>query len=128
MSQLDKPTESKPKGRCLLHFTTSDVNLLCDERHQKQENCRRSKFWPTIYFTEGLKKFGDRGYKAAAKEMYQLQYRNCFTCIDVAELTLKDKHKAMEALTFLNKTRDKSIKGRMVYNRKTAQEWLSIED
>ena len=60
--------------------------------------------------------------------MYQLQYRNCFTCIDVAELTLKDKHKAMEAMMFLNKKRDKFIKGRMVYNRKTAQEWLSIED
>ena len=34
----------------------------------------------------------------------------------------------MEALMFLNEKRDKSIKGKFVYNGKPAQEWLSRED
>ena len=34
----------------------------------------------------------------------------------------------MEALMFLTEKRDKSIKGRMVYNGKPTQEWLSRED
>ena len=42
-------------------------------------------------------------------------HQKCFlTPIDVAELTLKDKRKSMEALMFLFETRDKSIKGKMV--------------
>ena len=76
---------------------------------------------------KGLKKFGDRGSKAATKEMDQLQQINCFTPIDVAELKPQEKRKAMEYLMFLNKKCDKPIKVKMVYNGKQNQEWLSRE-
>ena len=68
-----------------------------------------------------LKKFGDHGSKSAAKEIDQLHQRNCFTPIDVEELTPQEKHKSTEYLMILNEKRDKSIKGRMVYNRKPTQ-------
>ena len=50
--------------------------------------------------------------------MDQLHQRNGLTPIDVTEIILQEKLKAVEALMFLNKKRDKSIKGRMVYNGK----------
>jgi hypothetical protein len=37
-------------------------------------------------------------------------------------MTAKEKHKALEALMFLTKKRDKSIKGRMVANGKPSCE------
>jgi hypothetical protein len=35
------------------------------------------------------------------------------------------RKKAQMALMFLTEKRDKSLKGRMVYNRKPTREWLS---
>ena len=67
---------------------------------------------------KGLKKFGDRGYQAAHKEMDQLHNRSCFAPIDISTLSPTEKRKAQEALLFLTEKRDKSIKGRMVYNGK----------
>ena len=51
-----------------------------------------------------------------------------FTPIDVEELTPQEELRSMEALIFLNEKQDKSIMGRLVYNRKPTREWLSIED
>ena len=76
----------------------------------------------------GLKKFGERGEAAATKEMNQLHRRNCFTPIDVATMTDEERRKSVDALMFLGEKRDKSIKGRMVYNGKPTREWLSRVD
>jgi hypothetical protein len=77
---------------------------------------------------KGLKKFKKSGEDAAAKELDQLHKRNCFSPINVSELSAEDKRKAQEALMFLTEKRDKSIKGRLVYNGKPTREWLSRED
>ena len=76
----------------------------------------------------GLKKFGQRGADAATKEMDQLHQRNCFTPIDVASLSEDERRKTVDALMFLGEKRDKTVKGRMVYNGKPTREWLSRED
>ena len=77
---------------------------------------------------KGLKEFGDAGYEAALKEVAQLHKRTCFTPLPVKELTDEERRKAVKALLFLTEKRDKSIKGRMVYNGKPSWEWLSRED
>jgi len=77
---------------------------------------------------KGLKIFGERGSAAALKEVKQLHDRICFSPIDVSDMTPTEKQKAMEALLFLTEKRDKSIKGRLVYNGKPTREWLSRED
>lgn len=77
---------------------------------------------------KGLQKLGESGYKAADKEVDQLHRRNCFSPMDVSTLTPEEKRKAMEALMFLTEKRDKTIKGRLVYNGKPTREWLSRED
>ena len=75
-----------------------------------------------------MKKFGDHGSEEAAKKMDQQHHKNTFNPIDVGEPTSQDKRKSMEALVFMNEKRDKSIRGKMVYNGKPTQEWLSRED
>ena len=55
-------------------------------------------------------------------------HHDFFTPIDVEELTPQEELRSMEALIFLNEKQDKSIMGRLVYNRKPTREWLSIED
>jgi hypothetical protein len=60
--------------------------------------------------------------------MDQLHRRNCFTPVDVALMTPEERHKSVDALMFLAEKRNKSIKGRMVYNGKPTQEWLSREE
>jgi hypothetical protein len=76
----------------------------------------------------GLKKFGQRGAHAATKEMDQLHRRHCFTPIDVATMSDEERRKSVDALMFLGEKRDKSIKGRIVYNGKPTREWLSRID
>ena len=56
---------------------------------------------------KGLKVFGDRGTKAATKEVDQLHQRTCFTPMDIGALTPSERKKAMEALMFLTEKRDK---------------------
>jgi hypothetical protein len=60
--------------------------------------------------------------------MDQLHWRYCFTPIDVASLSDDERRKTVDALMFLGKKRDKTVKGRMVYNSKPTREWLSRED
>ncbi len=87
-----------------------------------------ASFAQQFLLNKGLKLFGQRGHDASLKEMDQLHRRNCFTPISIAELSPTERRKAQQALMFLGKKRDKSIKGRMVYNGKPTRDWLSRED
>jgi hypothetical protein len=59
------------------------------------------------------------------KEIDQLHKRTCFAPLKVKEMKPSKRKKAHIALMFLTEKRDKSVKGRMVYNRKPTREWLS---
>ena len=87
-----------------------------------------ASFAQQYLLNKGLQKFGERGYDASYKELDQLHHRVCFSPRDVSKLTPQEKKKAMEALLFLTEKRDKTIKGRMVYNGKPTREWMSKED
>ena len=39
-----------------------------------------------------------------------------------------EKKKAMEALMLMTEKKDKTVKGRMVYNGKPSREWISKDD
>ena len=89
---------------------------------------RGASFAQQFLLHKGLKVFGEHGHEAATKEMDQLHRRNCFTPISVKDMTSTERRKAMGALMFLTEKRDKSVKGRMVYNGKPTREWLTRED
>ena len=77
---------------------------------------------------KGLKVFGKRGEKGAHKELEQLHKRTCFSPVSVKEMSPAEKEKAMNALMFLTKKRDTTVKGRLVYDGKPTRDWLSRED
>ena len=52
----------------------------------------------------------------------------CFGPRHKRDLNTREIKKAMEALLFLTEKRDKTVKGRAVYNGKPTREWLSRED
>ena len=110
----------KPEMAMVYARVMSDINT--------QATIQGATFAQQYIVQRGLKKFGQRGTDAATKEMDQLHRRNCFTPIDVATMTIKEKQKTVDALMFLGEKRDKSVKGRMVYNGKPTREWLSRED
>ena len=62
--------------------------------------------------------FKEKGHAAAMKELDQLHKRMCFTPVDINDLTTSEKKKAMEAMMLLTEKKDKTVKGRMVYNGK----------
>jgi hypothetical protein len=74
---------------------------------------------------KGLKVFRNKGHKALMKEINQLRKRMCFEPLKVKDMKHSERKKAQMALMFLTEKRDKSLKGRMVYNRKPTREWFS---
>jgi hypothetical protein len=74
---------------------------------------------------KGLKVFGNKEHEASMKEIDQLHKRTCFAPLKVKEMKHSERKKAQMALMFLTEKRDKSVKGRMVYNGKPTREWLS---
>jgi hypothetical protein len=77
---------------------------------------------------KGLKVFGNKGHEASKKEIDQLHRRTCFAPLKVKEMKPYERKKVQMALMFLTEKRDKSVKGRMVYNGKPTREWLWRED
>jgi hypothetical protein len=73
-----------------------------------------------------LKVFGNKGHEASMKEIDQLHKRMCSAPLKVKEMKPSKRKKAQIALMFLTEKRDKSVKGRMVYNGKPTREWLHI--
>ncbi len=102
------------------------VSMIQDLRRMSMS--QGSNFAQQLFLNKGLKKFGDKGKKAAMKELDQLHNRKCFEPISVNELTAQEKAKAQDALMFLTEKRDGTVKGRAVYNGKPTREWLSRED
>ena len=100
----------------------------CMDDINNRVTTRGASFAQQFLLHKGLKVFGEHSHEAATKEMDQLHRRNCFTPISVKDMTSTERRKAMGALMFLTEKRDKSVKGRMVYNGKPTREWLTRED
>jgi hypothetical protein len=91
-------------------------------------NKHRASFAQQYMLQKGLKVFGNKGHEALMKEIDQLHKRTCFAPLKVKEMKPSERKKAQIALMFLTEKRDKSVKGRMVYNRKPTSKWLSGEE
>jgi hypothetical protein len=81
-------------------------------------NGHGASFAQQYMLQKGLKVFGNKGHKASMKEIDQLHKRTCFAPLKVKEMKHSERKKAQMALMFLTENRDKSVKGRMVYNWK----------
>ena len=75
-----------------------------------------------------LRKFGAEGQRAAKSEVKQLHDRTCFRALAIAELTQKERQRAMEGIMLVTQKRSGKSKGRLAYNGKPTREWVSKED
>jgi hypothetical protein len=104
----------------------SDVNRKIHPRYNNEQH--RASFAQHYMLQRGLKVFREKGHDASKKEIDQLHKRTCFAPLKVKEMKPSERKKAQMALMFLTEKRDKTVKGRMVYNDKPTREWLSRED
>ncbi|KAL7562441.1 hypothetical protein ACA910_020582 [Epithemia clementina (nom. ined.)] len=126
MSQTCTDVEeySQETGRVIAHAI-----CFLNETHINPKSTKRLySFVETYGLEKGLKKFGDKGYKAAFGEMKQLHDRVCFVPVNVADFTLSEKARAMESLIFLTEKRDGSIKGRTCANGSVQRQWMDREE
>jgi hypothetical protein len=87
-------------------------------------NQHGASFAQQYMLQKGLKVFGEKGHDASKKKINQLHKRTCFAALKVKEMKPSERKKVQMALMFLTEKRDKSVKGRMVYNGKPTREWL----
>ena len=55
-----------------------------------QYNTKGNSLAQTFSLKQGMKKYGQKGYQAAHKEMNQLHKRECFRPIDILTMTTED--------------------------------------
>ncbi|KAL7565950.1 hypothetical protein ACA910_008408 [Epithemia clementina (nom. ined.)] len=115
---------SQETGKVIAHAI-----CFLNETHINPKSTKRLYLFVETYGLEkGLKKFGDKGYKAAFGEMKQLHDRVCFVPVNIADLTPSEKARAMESLIFLTEKRDGSIKGRTCANGSVQRQWMDREE
>jgi len=78
--------------------------------------------------SQGPKKFGDKGEKAAHDEMKQLHDRKCFKPIDINTISTEARKKAMRSHMLLTEKRDGRIKGRAVADGSTQRTWITKDE
>ena len=75
-----------------------------------------------------MKRFGDRAYEAAYKEMNQLHSRVCWVPIDPATLSDDERKQVLSSLLFVTEKRDESVKARMCLNGAKQRNWISPDE
>jgi hypothetical protein len=120
-----KPDEGK-----IIEYGSNQAMLIARFIQDITMNVHKHKasFAQQYMLQKGLKVFGRKGNNASMKEVNQLHKRRCFAPLKVEEMKPSKWKKAQIALMLLTEKRDKSVKGRMVYNGKPTREWLSRED
>jgi hypothetical protein len=120
----------RPREEQTIEYGSSQVMLIARfiQDITKNVNEHGASFAQQYILQKGLKVFGNKGHEASKKEIDQLHKRTCFAPLKVKEMKPSERKKAQMALMFLTEKRDKSMKGRMVYNGKPTREWLSCED
>jgi hypothetical protein len=86
------------------------------------------QFVQSYSLKKGIQEFGERGKKAATKEMKQLHDRTVFQPIHVQDLTADERNKAMESLIFLVEKGDGSVKGRTCANGSTQRKYMDRDE
>jgi Reverse transcriptase (RNA-dependent DNA polymerase) len=120
----------KPEKEKTIEYASCQAMLIARFIQDIMMNVNQhgASFAQQYMLQKGLKVFGEKGHDALKKEIDQLHKRTCFAPLKVKEMKPSERKKAQMELMFLTEKRDKTVKGRMVYNGKPTREWLSRED
>jgi hypothetical protein len=120
----------KPDKEQIIEYGSSQAMLIARLIQDITMNVNQygTSFAQQYILQKGLKVFGKQGHEASKRDIDQLHKKTCFAPLKVKDMKPSERMKAQMALMFLTEKRDKSVKGRMVHNRKPTREWLSRED
>jgi hypothetical protein len=123
-------SQVKPEKGQIIEYGLSQAMLIARFIQDITMNVKQhgASFAQHYILQKGLKVFGKQGHRASKKEIHQLHKRTCFAPLKVKDMKPSERKKAQMVLMFLTEKRDKSVKGRMVYNGKPTREWLLRED
>ena len=76
----------------------------------------------------GLRKFGEKGAKAAMDELTQLHVMDTWTAMDPSKITREDQMRALSSLLFLKEKRTGKIKGRACINGAPQHDYITKEE
>jgi hypothetical protein len=131
----DKTTPGE-KGK-QIHATTSSTADTDDTEHvvnteltteSKDEMAVWGYLMMQYNLKPGLRKFGERGEKAAVSELTQLHIMDTWAVMDPGQLTKEDRAKALSSLLFLKEKRCGKIKGRACINGALQRAYISKEE
>jgi hypothetical protein len=117
----------KPDEEKILEYGSNQAMFIARFNQDITMNVNKhgASFAQQYMLQMGLKVFGNKGHEGSMKEINQLHKRTCFAPLKEKEMKPSERRKAQIALMFLTEKRDKSVKGRMVYNGKPTREWLA---
>jgi hypothetical protein len=120
----------KPEKEQIIEYGLSQAMLIARFIQDITMNVQQhgASFAQQYILQKGQKVFGKQGHQASKKEIDQFHKRTCFAPLKVKDMKPSERKKVQMALMFLTEKRDKSVKGRMVYNGKPTREWLLRED
>ena len=93
-----------------------------------QHSSEDANFAQTYSLKQGLKKFGEKGTRAAFDEMKQLHIRGVFEPVQFDNLSEIERERAMESLIFLVEKGDDKIKARTCANGSVQRTYISKEE
>jgi hypothetical protein len=120
LAAMTNGTKTMPSKGEQLHRTTSTIAEIDSPEHaidaelttESEDEMAVWGYQMTQYnLKPGLRKFGERGTKAAVSELTQLHIMDTWAVMDPGQLTREDKAKALSSLLFLKEKRCGKIKG-----------------
>lgn len=80
------------------------------------------------YYPKGLKYLVQRAEGQLSKKLPNCGKQIPFPLVSIKDKTRQERGKVQKPLIFQSEKKDGSIKGRLVYNRKSTREWMTQED
>lgn len=99
-----------------------------DPIRRQQVTRKKGKKANVFSLNAGLKRFGERGETAVAKELNQFNLLDTFTPLDPATLTYEQRRHALASLIFLTEKRNGDIKARACANGKPQREHVAKDE
>ena len=105
-----------------------DAHMFMQEDFYQAEPDVVATVMTQLSLKAGIKKWGDKAFKAARNEMKQLHLRDTFSPKHANELTHLQRQMILESHLFLKEKRSGEIKGRTVAGGNKQRDYISKED
>ena len=128
LEQLHNMTPTEDSD--VFEYEEEDARVIAACIHDIHSGVSRRglQFSQQLMFHRARKVFGKEANEAAMKELDQLHRHGCHTPIDPATLSIIEKIRAQTAMMLVTQKRDKTVKGRCVYNGSKTRPFFARED